>query len=106
MIFLHPILITGSSGLIGSEVVSFFAHQGYAVHGVDNNQREVFFGPQGSTSWNQQRLKEQYPSFIHHDLDIRDRSGVLELNSATAPRGYCAYRRTALSRPRCSHSLR
>ena len=85
MISLPPILITGSSGLIGSEVVSFFAHQGYAVHGVDNNQREVFFGPQGSTRWNQQRLKEQYPSFIHHDLDIRDRSGVLELIQQLRP---------------------
>lgn len=72
------LLVTGSSGLIGSEVVSFFASQGCAVHGIDNNQREVFFGSQGSTRWNQQRLKDQYPTFTHHELDIRDRSGVLE----------------------------
>ena len=44
------LLVTGSSGLIGSEVCSYFARElGYAVHGVDNNQRAVFFGPQGDT---------------------------------------------------------
>lgn len=79
------LLVTGSSGLIGSEVVSFFAVQGYTVHGVDNNQREVFFGPQGSTRWNQQRLKDQYATFNHHELDIRDRSGVLELIKELRP---------------------
>jgi len=79
------LLVTGSSGLIGSEVVSFFASQGYTVHGVDNNQREVFFGPQGSTRWNQQRLKDQYATFTHHELDIRDRAGVLTLLQELRP---------------------
>jgi CDP-paratose 2-epimerase len=42
------LLVTGSSGLIGSEVCTYFTHElGYAVHGVDNNRRSVFFGPQG-----------------------------------------------------------
>ncbi len=51
------LLVTGSSGLIGSEVCVYFARElGYTVHGVDNNQRAVFFGPQGDTRWNQQRL--------------------------------------------------
>ena len=44
---MKKILVTGSSGLIGSEVCVFFSSRGYAVHGVDNNQRAVFFGPQG-----------------------------------------------------------
>jgi CDP-paratose 2-epimerase len=79
------ILVTGSSGLIGSEVVSFFASCGYQVHGIDNNQREVFFGPQGSTRWNQQRLKDNYPCFTHHELDIRDRPGVQTLIGAIKP---------------------
>ncbi|MFL0658166.1 MULTISPECIES: NAD-dependent epimerase/dehydratase family protein [Cylindrospermopsis] len=79
------ILVTGSSGLIGSEVVSFFAAQGYQVHGIDNNQREVFFGPHGSTRWNQQRLKEKFPTFTHHEIDIRDRSGILNLIDAIRP---------------------
>ena len=51
------LLVTGSSGLIGSEVCTYFARElGYVVHGVDNNQRAVFFGPQGDTRWNLSRL--------------------------------------------------
>ncbi len=74
------LLVTGSSGLIGSEVCTYFAREfGCAVHGVDNNQRAVFFGPQGDTRWNQQRLARELPGFQHHELDIRDRSGVLAL---------------------------
>ena len=46
------LLITGSSGLIGSEVVAYFASEGWDVHGVDNNLRADFFGPQGDTRWN------------------------------------------------------
>jgi CDP-paratose 2-epimerase len=79
------ILVTGSSGLIGSEVCVFFAEQGFAVHGVDNNQRAVFFGPQGDTRWNQQRLASVLKEFTHHELDIRDRAGVLALVKAVRP---------------------
>ena len=79
------ILVTGSSGLIGSEVCSYFAEQGFAVHGVDNNQRAVFFGPQGDTRWNQHRLERELPSFVHHELDIRDRQGVLDLLNEIRP---------------------
>jgi len=79
------ILVTGSSGLIGSEVVTFFAHEGYQVYGVDNNMRETFFGSQGSTRWNQQRLESQFANFFHHELDIRDRSGVQSLIAAIKP---------------------
>jgi len=79
------ILVTGSSGLIGSEVCSYFAAQGYRVHGVDNNQRAVFFGPQGDTRWNQRRLEQELPSFVHHELDIRDRRGVLDLLAEIRP---------------------
>jgi len=72
-------LVTGSSGLIGSEVAAFFHGRGFAIHGVDNNQREVFFGPQGNTRWNQARLQEALPGFTHHEVDIRDRAAVLKL---------------------------
>lgn len=75
---MRVILITGSSGLIGSEVATFFHKQGFLVHGVDNNQRAVFFGPQGDTSWSRKRLEETLPNFRHHELDIRNRQGVLE----------------------------
>ncbi|HRP06537.1 MAG TPA: NAD-dependent epimerase/dehydratase family protein, partial [Opitutaceae bacterium] len=80
------LLVTGSSGLIGSEVCSYFARElGYAVHGVDNNQRAVFFGPQGDTRWNQTRLAKELKGFVHHELDIRDRAGVLALLARIKP---------------------
>lgn len=78
-------LVTGSSGLIGSEVSIFFARQGCDIHGVDNNQRAAFFGPQGDTRWNQKRLADLIPGFIHHELDIRDRQGVLDLVAKVKP---------------------
>jgi CDP-paratose 2-epimerase len=79
------ILVTGSSGLIGSEVVTFFHNLGFSVHGVDCNQRAVFFGPQGDTRWRQQRLLATLPNFRHHELDIRDRGGVLALVKELKP---------------------
>jgi CDP-paratose 2-epimerase len=80
------LLITGSSGLIGSEVCHYFSRElGYEIHGVDNNQRAVFFGPQGDTRWNQQRLQKDLKGFVHHELDIRDRQGVLDLIAKVKP---------------------
>ena len=80
------ILVTGSSGLIGSEVCLHFAKLGWQIHGVDNNQRAVFFGAQGDTRWNQNRIQTQLGSaFEHHELDIRDRQGVLKLMKDIKP---------------------
>jgi CDP-paratose 2-epimerase len=78
-------LVTGSSGLIGSEVVSFFYGNQWEVHGVDNNMRADFFGPQGDTSWNTARLQNSLPDFHHHPIDIRDRPAVLELVAQVRP---------------------
>ena len=82
---MKKLLVTGSSGLIGSEVCVYFADKGWHIHGVDNNQRAVFFGLQGDTRWNQQRLQELIKGFVHHELDIRDRAGVLSLLDALKP---------------------
>ena len=82
---MKKILITGSSGLIGSEVCLFFAEQGYAIRGVDNNQRAVFFGPQGDTRWNQKRLETSINNFHHHEIDIRDRTGLIALVALLKP---------------------
>ncbi len=79
------LLVTGSSGLIGSEVCSYFSKMGFTIHGVDNNQRAVFFGVQGDTRWNQDRLLRDIPGFVHHELDIRDRAGVLDLVKTVRP---------------------
>jgi CDP-paratose 2-epimerase len=82
---MNTLLVTGSSGLIGSEVVSHFAPAGWRVFGVDNNQRADFFGPQGDTRWNQKRLAETFSTFEHIELDIRNRDGVLKLLAAVKP---------------------
>jgi CDP-paratose 2-epimerase len=73
------ILVTGSSGLIGSEAVGYFDKQGHRVIGVDNNMRQVFFGPAGDTTWNLDRLKRATSRFEHRDQDIRDRVKVFAL---------------------------
>jgi CDP-paratose 2-epimerase len=79
------LLVTGSSGLIGSEMCTYFAREGYQVHGVDNNQRAVFFGPAGDTRWNQARLEREVTGFVHHELDMRDRAGVVALVAELKP---------------------
>src|SRR5947209_4141922 len=79
------LLVTGSSGLIGSEVCAYFAGLGWSVHGADNNGRAAFFGPMGDTRWNQRRLQSEIRSFTHHELDVRDRSAVLKLVEMLRP---------------------
>src|SRR6202451_2468951 len=76
------ILVTGSSGLIGSEAVAHFDAHGHDVVGVDNNMRRVFFGAAGDTLWNLDRLKKATKRFKHAELDIRDRAGIDELFKA------------------------
>ena len=82
---MSKLLVTGSSGLIGSEVVNYFYKAGWEVHGIDNNTRADFFGPAGDTRWNQRRLQSTHPDFRHHELDIRDRPGVDALMSSIKP---------------------
>lgn len=83
---MKTILVTGSSGLIGSEVCGYFARElGYVVHGVDNNQRATFFGPQGDNRSNEQRLRSELSGFVHHEVDIRDRASIVELVKSVQP---------------------
>lgn len=65
-------IVTGSSGLIGSEAVRFFHRKGMEVVGIDNNMREYFFGPEGSVKWNTARLEKELSHFTHLAVDIRD----------------------------------
>ncbi len=78
-------LITGSCGLIGSEVSLYFHERGYRIQGLDNNQRAVFFGPEGDTRWNRRRLSHAIPGYEHHEMDIRDRTGVDGLIAGLRP---------------------
>jgi len=81
----NTLLVTGSSGLIGSEVVDYFCRLGWQVHGVDNNTRADLFGPAGDTRWNQERLLSVHKNFRHHELDIRDRAGIDRLVAELRP---------------------
>lgn len=79
------IIITGSSGLIGSEVSTYFSKLDWEVYGIDNNQRAVFFGPQGDTRWNQHRLESTLSNFKHIEADIRNRQQILEIFQEIKP---------------------
>ena len=82
---MKKLLVTGSSGLIGSEVCLYFANKGWEIHGIDNNQRAVFFGAQGDTRQNQKRLKQTLLHFNHHELDIRNKAGILDITKKIRP---------------------
>jgi len=79
------LLVTGSAGLIGSEVCRFFSKLGYEIHGIDNNQRKCFFGKSGDTSKITTQLQEKIKNFHHYDCDIRDREKILNLFKQIKP---------------------
>src|SRR3989440_11957562 len=78
-------LITGSCGLIGSEVSLHLGRHGFRLFGIDNNERAVFFGPEGDTRWSRHRLRANIPDYQHFDIDIRDREGILRLIAEAKP---------------------
>jgi CDP-paratose 2-epimerase len=73
------ILVTGSSGLIGSQAVRFFDAKSCDVIGIDNNLRADFFGPQGDTSAVLSALKADCKGFTHISEDIRNRALIAEI---------------------------
>lgn len=66
------VLITGSSGLIGSEAVQFYCQKGATVVGIDNDMRSFFFGQDASTNSRRDLLVGDYDTYIHHNTDIRN----------------------------------
>src|SRR5688572_25950357 len=70
------VLITGASGLIGSEAAAFFAGRGFDVIGVDNDMRRYFFGDDGSTAWRRTMLERSLRGYRHVDADIRDEGAI------------------------------
>jgi CDP-paratose 2-epimerase len=79
------VLVTGSSGLVGSETVVYLDANGWNVHGVDNNMRADFFGPGGDTTPTLERMRATTRNFTHHDLDIRDRAAIAKLVEELRP---------------------
>jgi CDP-paratose 2-epimerase len=73
------ILITGAGGLIGSEAVEYYCSQGHEIYGIENNQRQIFFGEKGSTLSRLNQLKEKHKNFQNFEIDIRDKKTILNL---------------------------
>jgi CDP-paratose 2-epimerase len=73
------ILITGAGGLIGSEAVEYYSRQGHNVYGIDNNQRQKFFGEKGSTLTRLAELKTNYPNFKNYEVDIRNKIDIFDI---------------------------
>jgi CDP-paratose 2-epimerase len=73
-------VVTGSTGLVGSEAASHFGSLGMDVVGIDNDMRSEFFGAEASTAWNRSRLEKALGRrYRHHAVDIRDRQGMGEI---------------------------
>ena len=66
------VIVTGSTGLVGSEAVNFFSDKGFDVIGIDNNLRKFFFGIDGSTTWVKNKLLKRNKNFKNLNLDIRN----------------------------------
>ncbi len=86
---MKKLLVTGSSGLIGSEVVRYFDQIGWKIYGIDNNMRADFFGARGDTRWVQNQLLVDCQNFEHVELDIRDRQAVLTAIKTIRPDYIC-----------------
>ncbi len=69
---MSTVIITGSSGLVGSEAVNFFSKKGFDVIGIDNNLRKFFFGKDGSTLWIKNKLLKTNKKFKNFSIDIRN----------------------------------
>jgi CDP-paratose 2-epimerase len=78
-------LVTGSGGLVGSACVERLCEEGWEVVGVDNNQRECFFGPEGSTRPKVRHLLARWTRYRHTEADIRDRLRIRGLFQAERP---------------------
>ena len=71
---MKTVIITGSTGLVGSESAYFFHKKGYRVIGIDNDFRKYFFGKTGSTEWKRKEIQKELKNYIHYSLDIRSKN--------------------------------
>ncbi len=69
-------LITGSTGLVGSESVEFFIKKKFKVIGIDNDFRKQFFGKSASTikikKYLQKKYKKNYTHFNSNICKIKE----------------------------------
>ena len=69
---MSAVIITGSTGLVGSEAVNFFHDLGFEIIGIDNNLRKFYFGEDGSTHLIKLNLLRRNKNYIKYNIDIRD----------------------------------
>lgn len=79
------VIVTGSTGLIGSEAVQEFCEQGHRVVGIDNNMRQLFFGADGNTDWMRSRLTEKYRHYRHLSVDVQNFSELQDVFRNESP---------------------
>ena len=53
------LIITGSTGLIGSSTADYFLKKKIKILGIDNDLRSYFFGKIGSNKWKEKKLKKK-----------------------------------------------
>ena len=73
------LLVTGSTGLIGSEIVKNLNKEYDFVYGVDNDERNIFFGEKGSTKKTKKYLIKYVSNYKHLNLDITKKKKIFEL---------------------------
>ena len=76
------VVITGSSGLVGSEAVDFFIKKKFKVIAIDNNMRRYFFGKNADTNWQKKIQKKKFnKKVLQLNLDIRNHNKIKKIFS-------------------------
>lgn len=78
---MEVIVVTGAGGLVGAETVRYYADRAGLVVGIDNDMRAQFFGDEASTAWSVAQLRDRYPNYRHHSVDIRDADAIASVFS-------------------------
>ncbi len=77
---MKKVLVTGSSGLIGTATCEKFAQEGWDVVGVDKYLRSYFFqSEEAETKGQIQALQKKYPNIEQFEYDINDIEKMKEL---------------------------
>ena len=79
------LVVTGSSGLVGSEIVELLSNDFNQVFGIDNNLRKYFFGEQGNVKNREKSLKKKIHNYTHFDLDIREKDKIFNIVKKIKP---------------------
>lgn len=77
-------LVTGATGLIGSNISLLLLKAGWSVVGIDNDNRAIFFGSEGSTSGMLSNLI-RHPRYRHVLRDVADSEMLATLVSELEP---------------------